>query len=101
MAVKLSTVIAGVVFLVAFVGAAVFMALSGIDEQQKAKDETRDLEWWQHEVIYHLLIPSFRDTNKDGFGDIKGRTSRVRKIASIRLGVSCPCSSILKNYCTK
>ena len=76
MAVKLSTVIAGVVFLVAFVGAAVFMALSGIDEQQKAKDETRDLEWWQHEVIYHLLIPSFRDTNKDGFGDIKGRTVR-------------------------
>ena len=81
MAVKLSTVIAGVVFLVAFVGAAVFMALSGIDEQQKAKDEAgRDLEWWQHEVIYHLLIPSFRDSDADGFGDIKGRrTSRARK----------------------
>ena len=95
MAVKLSTVIAGVVFLVAFVGAAVFMALSGIDEQQKAKGEVRDLEWWQHEVIYHLLIPSFRDTNKDGFGDIKGRTSWARKIASIRLGEFSPCSSIL------
>ena len=86
MAVKLSTVIAGVVFLVAFVGAAVFMALSGIDEQQKAKGEVRDLEWWQHEVIYHLLIPSFRDTNKDGFGDIKGRKSWARKKANMRLG---------------
>ena len=34
MAVKLTTWIAGVVFLVVFVGAAVFMAFSGINEQQ-------------------------------------------------------------------
>ena len=78
MAVKMSTWIAGGVFIVVFVGAAVFMILSGIDEQQEAKSEGHVYEWWQHEVIYHLLIPSFRDSDADGFGDIKGRTEKIQ-----------------------
>ena len=77
MAVKASTLIAGVVFLVVFVGATVFMALSGINEHEEANSESRVYEWWQHEVIYHLLIPSFRDSDADGFGDIKGRAGKI------------------------
>ena len=79
MAVKISTWIAGVVFTVVFVGAAVFLVLSGINEQQEAKSESHVYEWWQHEVIYHLLIPSFRDSDANGFGDIKGKTEKIQR----------------------
>ena len=80
MAAKLTTWIAGEVFGTFLVGALVFMAFSGVNEHEEAhKGEGRVYEWWQHEVIYHLLIPSFRDSNYDGFGDIKGRPERMKQ----------------------
>lgn len=30
-------------------------------------------DWWQHTIIYEVFIPSFRDGDGDGVGDIKGR----------------------------
>ncbi|HEY8520678.1 MAG TPA: alpha-amylase family glycosyl hydrolase [Gammaproteobacteria bacterium] len=31
-----------------------------------------DLEWWQRAVIYQLVVPSFKDSNGDGIGDLRG-----------------------------
>lgn len=30
------------------------------------------LEWWQKNIIYHLYLPSFKDSNNDGVGDFQG-----------------------------
>ncbi|KAL1296915.1 hypothetical protein AAFC00_004526 [Neodothiora populina] len=31
-----------------------------------------DNRWWKEAVIYQIYVPSFKDTNKDGYGDIRG-----------------------------
>ncbi len=42
--------------------------------------------WWKENVIYHIFLPSFMDSNHDGIGDIGGV---IRRLAYIeRLGVN-------------
>ncbi|MBN2856903.1 MAG: alpha-amylase [Candidatus Delongbacteria bacterium] len=33
--------------------------------------------WWKHGIIYHIYVPSFQDSNKDGFGDLRGIINRL------------------------
>lgn len=33
--------------------------------------------WWKEAVVYQVYPSSFRDTNRDGWGDVKGIASRV------------------------
>lgn len=35
------------------------------------------LYWWQDGAIYQLLVPSFLDSNSDGFGDLRGIIQRL------------------------
>jgi hypothetical protein len=38
------------------------------------------LRWWQGEVIYQVLVPSFLDTNGDGVGDLRGVIERLEYV---------------------
>lgn len=42
--------------------------------------------WWQKEVVYQIYPKSFKDSNHDGIGDIKGITSKLEYLQ--RLGVT-------------
>jgi alpha-glucosidase len=46
-----------------------------------------DSDWWRGGIVYEIYPRSFRDTNGDGIGDLKGITEKLNHVAS--LGVDC------------
>ena len=40
-------------------------------------------EWWRGAIIYHIYPRSFRDTNGDGIGDLRGIANSLDYIASL------------------
>lgn len=46
-----------------------------------------DNRWYQHAVVYCVDVDTFQDSNDDGWGDLRGLTSRLPHLA--RLGVTC------------
>ncbi|KAB8292060.1 alpha-glucosidase [Bifidobacterium avesanii] len=43
--------------------------------------------WWANAVVYQIYPRSFQDTNGDGFGDLKGITSRLGYLADLGVDV--------------
>ena len=53
-------------------------------------------KWWKEAVVYEIYIPSFKDSNNDGIGDLEGIISKVNYLH--KLGVECVwLSPILKS----
>jgi alpha-glucosidase len=44
---------------------------------------TSQSPWWKHAVFYEIYPRSFKDTNGDGVGDLKGITSRLDYLADL------------------
>jgi len=49
----------------------------------KRKPDTEDAEWWRGAVIYQVYVRSFRDSDGDGIGDLKGVLEGLDHIASL------------------
>ncbi|KAG9840897.1 alpha-glucosidase, partial [Aureobasidium melanogenum] len=43
--------------------------------------------WWKECVVYQIYPASFQDTNDDGYGDVKGITSRLDYLKSLGIDV--------------
>lgn len=47
--------------------------------------EKFEKRWWKDAVIYHLFVPSFRDANNDGIGDIRGIINRFEYLLTLNI----------------
>lgn len=45
--------------------------------------QTNADKWWKQTVFYEIYMPSFQDSNGDGFSDFKGMTSRLDYLQSL------------------
>ena len=46
---------------------------------------SKDKDWWRQAVIYQIYPRSFKDSNGDGIGDIKGVTSKIDYLSSLNI----------------
>jgi trehalose-6-phosphate hydrolase len=50
---------------------------------QKEKVTGNEDTWWKEAVFYEIYMPSYKDSNADGFSDFKGLTSKLDYIESL------------------
>lgn len=44
-------------------------------------------KWWKEAVVYQIYPASFKDNNGDGWGDVKGITSKLDYLKSLGVDV--------------
>lgn len=86
----------GIVILAMVVAAVIIIVVSPkcakvIDEEgvEADVDIKQDKTWWKHEVVYHVYPRSFKDSNDDGNGDLKGITEKLDYIKGLGIKVIC------------
>jgi 1,4-alpha-glucan branching enzyme len=47
----------------------------------------KEPKWWKESVIYQIYPASFRDLNGDGWGDVKGITSKVDYLKDLGIDI--------------
>jgi len=61
----------------------VLIALSCKTKTEKQADTQNDRKWWKEAVVYQIYPRSFKDSDGDGIGDLKGILSKLDYIKSL------------------
>ena len=54
---------------------------------EKNKNSIPDRKWWKEAVVYQIYPRSFKDSDGDGIGDLRGITSKLDYIKSLGIDV--------------
>jgi oligo-1,6-glucosidase len=63
-----------------------FMSCNNKPSQQNSSDSTNQ-KWWKEAVVYQIYPRSFKDSDGDGVGDLKGIISKLDYIKSLGIDV--------------
>ena len=44
-------------------------------------------QWWKVAVIYQIFVASFKDTNNDGYGDLRGVIGKLEYLVALGVDV--------------
>ena len=69
-----NAVIAGTLFVALFIGSIAIVLVANLEF---GDNEVKELAWWKKTLIYHIYVPSFKDSNGDGMGDLKGKQPKI------------------------
>lgn len=43
--------------------------------------------WWKDAVVYQVFVPSFKDTNSDGYGDLRGVIEKLEYLVELGINI--------------
>lgn len=69
-----------------FISMFLFMSCKNKSTQQASSDTTNQ-KWWKEAVVYQIYPRSFKDSDGDGVGDLKGIISKLDYIKSLGIDV--------------
>ena len=49
-------------------------------------NKNRTEGWWKEDVFYQIFMPSYADSDGNGYGDFKGMTTRLDYLSQIEKG---------------
>lgn len=55
----------------------IFIFLIMLNINLATAQNTADKKWWKESVFYQIYMPSYADSNGDGYGDFKGMTKKL------------------------
>ena len=59
---------------------------TGMKETTGTEETADTLKWWQQTNAYEIYVKSFKDSDGDGIGDLKGITSELDHLKSLGVG---------------
>jgi 1,4-alpha-glucan branching enzyme len=43
--------------------------------------------WWKDAVVYQIFVPSFKDANGDGYGDLRGVIEKLENLVDLGINI--------------
>jgi oligo-1,6-glucosidase len=71
------------IYPVLFIIIILFSCKSGKEKEEDKLADAKDRKWWKEAVVYQIYPRSFKDSDGDGIGDLKGIISKLEYIKSL------------------
>lgn len=66
---------------------AIISCNNSTEQKPAAMDSKTERKWWKEAVVYQIYPRSFKDSNADGIGDLKGLTSKLDYVKSLGVDI--------------